>query len=127
MKSKLLIAIATLVVLCGCRGTVPIYNVTDAPVNVAKPPATLQSVEQAIVRAGIGLGWAMKPERPGLITGTLNLRTHTAVVSIPYSTSTYSILYRESVNLNQKDDKIHPNYNSWIQNLNKAINQQFLM
>lgn len=127
MKSKLLIAVAAVVVLLGCRGTVPIYNVKDAPVTVAKPPATLQAVELAITRAGVGLGWTMKVEKSGQIIGTLNLRTHTAVVTIPYSSTKYSILYKDSVNLDQKEETIHPNYNGWIQNLDKAIKQQLLL
>jgi hypothetical protein len=66
----------------------------------------------------------MADEGPNMIVGTLNLRTHTAVVEIPYSTSTYSIKYRSSVNLNEKDGMIHKNYNGWIQNLTRGINTQ---
>ena len=66
----------------------------------------------------------MKVEKPGLIVGTLNLRTHTAVVDIPFTASNYSILYRSSVNLNQQGDQIHSNYNGWVQNLDQAIRNQ---
>lgn len=120
------IAFASVLLVAGCR-TAPIYNVKDAPVNVpAGQQATLASVEQAIVRAGNGLGWQMKVEKPGLVTGTLNLRTHTAVVDIPFTATSYSILYRSSVNLNQQGDQIHSNYNGWVQNLDQAIRRQLL-
>ena len=118
------IAFASVLLVAGCR-TAPIHNVKDAPVNVpAGKTATLAGVEQAIVRAGNSLGWQMKVEKPGLIVGTLNLRTHTAVVDIPFTASSYSILYRSSVNLNHQGDSIHANYNGWVQNLDQAIRNQ---
>jgi hypothetical protein len=112
--------------LAGCR-TSPILNVKDAPINVpAGQTASVATVEQAIIRAGNGLGWVMKPEKPGLIVGTLNLRTHTAVVDIPYTTTSYSILYKSSVNLKQEGNTIHSNYNGWVQNLDQAIKRQLM-
>jgi len=124
---RILAAIAAAALLMvGCR-TAPILNVKEAPVNVAVgQSASLATVEQAIIRAGVGLGWAMKVEKPGLIIGTLNLREHTAVVEIPYTTTSYSILYRNSVNLDQQGDTIHKNYNGWVQNLDQGIRRQLM-
>ena len=76
------------------------------------------------MRAGAALGWQMKEERPGMLVGTLNLRKHVAVVSIPYTANSYSVQYRSSVNLDEKDGQIHKNYNGWIQNLTRGINAQ---
>lgn len=122
MNARVLTALAALAVLLVACRTAPILNVTDVPVNVpAGQTATLATVEQAIIRAGNGLGWQMKIEKPGLIVGTLLLRDHQAVVDIPFSTSAYSIVYRSSVNLDQNGDSIHRNYNGWVQNLDKAI------
>jgi len=45
-------------------------------------------------------------------------------VDIPYSPSSYSITYRASTGLNEKDGNIHRNYNGWIQNLTRGINAQ---
>jgi hypothetical protein len=81
-------------------------------------------VRTAIVRAGSALGWRMSDEGPNMVIGTLQLRTRTAVVEIPYSTSSYSIKYRSSVNLDEKCGNIHKNYNGWIQNLTRNINAQ---
>jgi hypothetical protein len=118
--------IAAAFLLIGCQ-TVPIHNVKDAPVAVPTgKTATMAGVEQAIYRAGNGLGWQMKTEKPGLIVGTLYLRTHTAVVDIPYTEKSYSILYKSSVNLDQQGDNIHKNYNGWVQNLDSAIRRQLM-
>ncbi len=124
---KILAAVAAAALLMvGCR-TAPIYNVKDAPVNVpAAQKDSLGAVENAILRAGNGLGWQMKVEKPGLIVGTLNLRTHMAVVDIPFTATKYSILYKNSVNLEQQGDTIHKNYNGWVENLDQAIRRNLM-
>ncbi len=108
--------------IAGCR-TAPILNVVDAPV-VANKPASMADVQEAIRRAGAALGWQMESVKPGLMQGTLALRTHKAVVDIPYSTKAFSIRYKDSVNLDYTGENIHSNYNGWIQNLEKGIRAQ---
>jgi hypothetical protein len=105
----------------------PIQNVKGAPVETpgGKPPA-MADVEKAIVRAGSALGWKMQPVRPGVMVGTLTLRTHTAIVDVTYDTRTYNINYKDSVDLNYDGTNIHRNYNGWIQNLDKGIRAQLL-
>jgi hypothetical protein len=77
---------------------------------------------------GLGLGWGMKESSPGVIVGTLFLRTHTAVVQIKFDTNTYNIDYSDSVDLKYNAEKqvINRNYNGWIQNLNNSIRAQLL-
>lgn len=105
--------------------TVPIMNVDNAAVPTASgKPLTKEQVRSAIIRAGGALGWQMKDEGPDKLVGTLVLRTHTAVVEIPYSSTNYSIKYRSSIDLNESGGNIHKNYNGWIQNLNRGINTQ---
>jgi hypothetical protein len=105
--------------VAGCR-TSPIKEVTGTSIP---PGLTQEKVEKAIISAGAGLGWAMKIERPGLIFGSLTVRDHLAQVQIPYTTKTYSINYKNSVNLkyDATTHTIHSNYNAWIDNLNHAI------
>jgi hypothetical protein len=123
-RSPLAVALVAFALLAsvGCRSGHPVKNYTDSS-NPAGKPLTLDEVTKTIVSAGAGLGWEMKVVSPGHIVGTLNLRSHTAVVDIPYTTSTYSINYSSSENLkyDPADNTIHPNYNSWVQNLNNAI------
>jgi hypothetical protein len=125
---RLLTSLCVLVVsaaLAACSTIVPIMNVSDAVVAApAGKPLTNEQVRAAIVRAGSALGWQMSDEGPNKLVGTLVLRTHTAVVEIPYTTTNYSIKYRSSINLNEQGGTIHKNYNGWIQNLTKGINTQ---
>lgn len=108
-----------------CTG-VPITNVQNSPVNVSKQNPSLDEVTKAIIRAGVGLGWQMTPQKPGLMQGRLALREHVAVVDIRYNTKSYSIDYKDSTNLNYDASKgqIHRNYNGWVQRLDNAIQSQ---
>lgn len=118
----LAIAASALVVLAvGCASVRPINNVTNAPVVTNKPNVTLDEVGKTIVRAGVGLGWQMREVKPGAIVGTINLREHTAVVDIAYTTKQYSITYKDSTNLRYDGANIHNNYNGWVQNLSQRI------
>jgi hypothetical protein len=124
MRWAAVAASVLVLLLVGCRASVPVYNVTDAPVAASKPNPTLEDVGKAILRAGGTLGWQMKETKPGQILGTLYLRTHMAVVDVNYTTKSYSIMYKDSTDLNYDGTNIHANYNGWIQNLDKAIRAQ---
>ncbi|HTL62871.1 MAG TPA: hypothetical protein VL261_14600 [Nitrospira sp.] len=122
--STIAISCLVLVAVIGCRGGGQIYQVKDAPIQTAtgKEPS-LEDVQKGIIAAGVGLGWQMQVAKPGEIIGTLNVRSHQAVVSIPYTTKQYSILYKDSNNLKYNAEKqtIHENYSGWIQRLDGAI------
>ena len=122
--SAMLVVGLTVALMTGCRGGGQIYNVKDAPITTATgKEVTLEQVTKAIVEAGAGLKWTMAVVKPGQIVGTLNVRSHTAVVDIAYDTKTYNITYKDSVNLKYNADKqtIHENYRGWVQNLDNAI------
>jgi hypothetical protein len=120
----LMIGIAA-VGLAGCR-MAPVMDVVDAP--VVEPSGgqklTADQVKIAIERAGATLGWQIKEVQPFLLQGTLVLREHVAEVNIPYSAQRYSIVYKDSKNLQYDGKNIHSNYNGWVQNLDKAIKVQ---
>ena len=124
IQPVLLFLCVMFVAVMGCRGGAQIFQVKDAPVQTAtgKQPS-LEDVQKAIIAAGVGLNWQMVVAKPGEIIGTLNIRSHQAVVSIPYTTKNYSIVYKDSTNLKYNAEKqtIHENYSGWIQRLDGAI------
>jgi hypothetical protein len=124
LRPVALVLCVLFVAVMGCRGGAQIFQVKDAPVQTAtgKQPS-LEDVQKAIIAAGVGLNWQMAVAKPGEIIGTLNVRSHQAVVSIPYTTKTYSIIYKDSTNLKYNAEKqtIHENYSGWIQRLDGAI------
>lgn len=118
------IAIAVVAIaLAGCGSRQPIYNISNAPILLPPPAtsATARNVATAILRAGSYLGWQMFEEGPGQILGRLTVRQHSASIDIEYDSKSYSIKYRDSTNLDATDRDIHPEYNRWIQKLDKAI------
>jgi hypothetical protein len=123
MNKELGIVIAVaLLAVSACVIQQPIYQVQEAQVTTPSGKAlTNAQVRQAIMTAGTALGWTVVDAQPGKLEGTLNLRTHTAVVEIPYSATAYSIVFKRGDNLMVEGDKIHKNYNGWVQNLDRGI------
>ena len=144
MKIKYLLVIllsASLAFMSGCR-TANLYNVKDQNIATNIDNPSEEDIKKAIIRAGGGLGWNMSVAEPGLVVGTLYLRSHMAKVNVTYDLKKYSITYVDSTNLDyesagaettdpdgttyvNKTEIIHKNYNGWIQNLDRAIQAQF--
>jgi len=124
--SALFAITAVAFLLTGC-GAAPVKNVDSniVPSNVQ----SAEQVKQAIKRAGTGLGWMIKEVDSNTLQGTLMLRKHIAQITIPYSKSNYSLMYKtsENLNYNAEDKTIHKNYNGWIQNLDRAIQVQLTL
>ncbi len=123
--SKSVIAALT-VLLIACVHTLPVQNIEHQAV-VAAGDVSLKQVEMAIIRGGAIRRWNMRVIKPGHIEGTLNLRSHQAVVDIYYSVEDFSIQYKNSKNLEYKDGKIHLNYNRWITNLSFDIQRELAL
>jgi len=116
-KTLGLVALLACLMVGGCA-TKPLRNIPEVAIA---SPHTVEEVRQAIVAAGAGKGWEMKDVEPGLVRATLHVRTHVAVADIAFTSTTYSITYVDSTNLNYEDGNIHGNYNRWVQNLTEAI------
>lgn len=113
------LAIAVLAVgLAACR-VAPVYNVHETA--LMSEDTSVEQVGKVIERAGASLGWLMREVEPGHMVGRLVLRTHVAEVDINYDEDSFTIAYKDSVNLKYDGTRIHQNYNGWIQNLEKAI------
>ncbi|QKF83512.1 hypothetical protein [Halarcobacter ebronensis] len=127
MKSTfkvLAIISVALLLFTGCR-TAAVYNVVEQPTRV-KNDVTNDKIFKAIKTAGLSLGWQVRKVKDGLAEAQLNIRTHMALVEIPYTHDSFSINYKNSANLNYDATKgtIHNNYNGWVQNLRNAITLQ---
>ena len=128
MKRSVFFSLAALLVcLCvlsvGCKKNVPIQDVTNGSIS-AYGKKTPNQVRDAILRGGAKIGWQMQEEKPGLIVATWAAREHSLIVEIPYTPESYTIRYRSSVNMDEKDGTIHRNYPRWIDRLNRNINAE---
>ncbi|HRE15802.1 MAG TPA: hypothetical protein PLW86_01880 [Rhodocyclaceae bacterium] len=123
--------------------------------NIAYAPASGKSLTDAEVRAAIrnaatSMGWSIADgQQAQELIGTLIVRAkHTVQVTIRLEPKSYSVVYRDSVNMNydksgmtpedrllinirgssnlggKEGPVIHPNYNRWVRELVNAINNQ---
>lgn len=116
-KGWALLLVSTLLVVIACR-TATIMNPS---VTLPETGTTEADVANAIKLAGARYGWEIVGDGPGLMTGTLRLRKHVAVVKIEYDANSYRIQYQDSERLLHQDDRIHRNYNRWVNNLSEEI------
>lgn len=125
MIRQLLASALLAVFLTGCATTQPINNIAETSVP-RLVTASQNQVGKAITSAVYARGWRVIKDEPGLIEASINVRTHRADVSIPYSAKGYSIEYKNSVNLDQSGNMIHRNYNKWVTLLDRQIQQELL-
>lgn len=97
-----------------------VENIENAPVNYE---VSAEQVKKAIMFAGVGRGWKMTEEQPGVIKAVLDIRKHQAVVQIDYTDKAYSITYLDSTELLDRKGRIHKNYYRWINNLKTDIDK----
>jgi len=121
MKRVVIVAAVTVLALVVGCATKPVMNVHNAPIATTH---TMEQVRQAIIAGGTSKGWIMQETKPGVVHGTLKARTHQADIDVTYTTTSYSIDYVSSVDLDYKNGMIHRNYNKWIEYLNAAIQAQ---
>ena len=88
---RVFFAALLILLVASCRQAT-ILNVENMSLN-ASPTATMEDVESAIKRAGVGLGWQVSTISPGLLEARLPIRAHLAVTAIRFDTQTFSITY----------------------------------
>ena len=104
----------------GC--STKITNITDTPIQSYQGTRlTLGEIRQAIIKAGQQKRWVINENKPGELTGRFNPGRFSVEVAIPYSTKSYSILYRNSTGLKANGQKIHRKYKRIIIDLQNAI------
>lgn len=103
----------------------PIQNVENAPIPAG---LDMKAIGDAIIDGCSTRNWQASLVEAGHMQCTLYIRSHMAKVDIRYDTETFSITYADSDNLkyNAEKNKIHRNYNSWVQNLRGDINNELL-
>ncbi len=125
---KKIVQLITLgLILTSCGTSKPLKDHTN---NLVPGNLSLAQVERSILKAGVTRGWIMTKEKnkKDTILASLTVRTHSAQVLIPYSTTAYSLLYKTSSNLNYNLQKnsIHRSYLRWLLNLKQEIDRELL-
>jgi len=110
--------------LSACSTQKPIHNVQDSLVP-PKSDGTLftkEEVNRAIVDAATFKRWKVTNLDEDTVQAKISVRgRHHATVFIDYSELSYSITLRNSDGLDEKNGKIHRNYNKWVILLDEQI------
>ena len=120
---RLALALVFTATLAACS-TAPIYNV--APTKIANPtPLETDRIANAIRLVGGSLDWRIREHAPGhLIAVRIDDADRMAQIDIHYDRYRYSIEYLDSRNFEQSGNRIHNDYNRWIDELETAIHLQ---
>jgi uncharacterized protein YcfL len=114
-----------LMVLTGCKSTIPVPQYVDQPVaHYGNEKSTIEDIERSIIRGAISLGWKTKIKSKGEILATLDIRKHQLVILIKHDDKNLTVTYQSSVNLKYDGKKIHRQYANWVTNLLRAIDAQ---
>ena len=112
-----------LLLASACASPVPVLNVNNHPVtNLRK--MTLDEVRRGIVLGGARYSWMFEDDGPGKLRATQNEGRYSAVISISYTETSYSITLLESMGLEQRGDRIRSRYNRWIGLLSRNIDAE---
>ncbi|WP_431256348.1 hypothetical protein ACQ86G_16460 [Roseateles chitinivorans] len=121
--------LASLVGVAQARGTVALLE--PERVTVATGATTLdpEQMKQAIVRGGSKYEWTVAGEEPGKLRLKYNKQNkHEVEVAVSYDTTGFQIRYVGSINMKYELKNgapfIHPGYNTWVTNLNRAISTE---
>ena len=103
----------------------PIYNIVNQPIPAASQKLSRNDIAKAIIAGGARTGWQIGPNDDGSLTGKIDVRgKHHATVTITFSQTNYNLTLVSSTNLLQEGNLIHRNYNRWVRDLEKNIDNQ---
>ena len=124
-KFYVIILSLALVILAGCKSTIPVPQYVDQPVaQYGKETSTTKDIERSIIRGATSLGWKTKIKSKGEILATLDIRKHQLVILIKHDDKNLTVNYQSSINLKYDGKKIHRQYANWVTNLLRAIDAQ---
>ncbi len=130
MRDRPFLVIALLLVTAVSNAASPIQDVIDAPVPIRPDGGrySIEDVRAAIIKGSQTQLWTAEIAGDRTVRARLNVKNkHFATVEIPYSESSYSIIYISSENLDYNPTRrtIHRNYNKWVLQLSALIKKQF--
>ena len=132
-KAVLLVFFSCLMVTgFACRPVNYVVNTSNYSTTVTRDislyEATTKEVRSAITKACVSLTWKPKDKGSDTIRAVIQVRHHTVIVDIAYTTKSYSIKYVSSINMDATPEgKIHPNYNNWVVRLADTIDRELTL
>lgn len=116
---RVLTLLAAALLLGACTSK-PIYNPEEH--FSSQMEISDNQMQRAIITALNDRQWNVQSVQPGTVKAAITVRgRHRAEIDIPYSPTSFQIVYRSSWGLDYKDGKIHRNYNRWVNRLRDNI------
>lgn len=116
---RALLASLLFIFISGCTSK-PIYNAEER--FSSQMQLSDRQMQRAIVTALNDRQWKIQSLQPGMVKAAITVRgRHHAEVDIPYDSTSFQINLRSSWGLNEKNGKIHRNYNRWVNRLRDNI------
>jgi len=108
-----------ILLLVGCTSK-PVYNAEEH--FSSQMAINDRQMQRAIVTALNDRQWTVQSIEPGKIQAAITVRgRHHAEVDIPFSPTSFKILYRSSWGLDYSDGEINGNYNRWVNMLRDNV------
>lgn len=121
---KLMIVVALAAGLGGCVSMImPMERLENVAVSHRDGEA---GVGAAIDRALQARGWVVTERRAGETDATLIGGDYRADITVRYTASSYSVVYRDSQGLDYDGQKIHRHFNNWLNNLRISIERELI-
>ncbi|MBI1358814.1 MAG: hypothetical protein GC155_00855 [Alphaproteobacteria bacterium] len=100
--------------------TAEIVNVENEKLPVA---TTAAKVEQAVLQSLSNRGWTILNRAPGKVDAQYARRDFSATITVTWTASAFSVMYKDSTGLSYDEGKhkIHTNYNRWVENLRTDV------
>lgn len=119
---NLVVTFSLLILFAACSNLKKVENFSG---NAIPGKLSEKQIIRGIKAGGATKGWVIKTaeDKEKTLLGTLNVRTHSVSVTIPYTKDSYDIVYESSDNMDydSKKNMIHRNYLRWVINLRQAI------
>jgi len=85
----------------------------------------VSTIESDILASATKAGWIAETRKNGHIVAKMNKDSQQAEVDIFFSEKVFSVLYRDSINLQKEGRLISSDYNRKVDQLVSAIKQRF--
>lgn len=107
------------------RQVQPIVNIESPAIGASGKKLTAEQVRGVLASAAQSQGWLVVTSKNGNFIISKSWMKHTITSEIKYTSSGYSIHYKDSINMNFTVENgvpsIHPGYNKYVHALDGAI------
>ncbi|MGH8019246.1 MAG: hypothetical protein ACREIA_13335 [Opitutaceae bacterium] len=129
MKPILFLLVVASILFAGCRSPEAIYQSSGVAVPDRLQPMEPRELANIIVQDPVivSRGWYLVEVMDDRVRLGLTVRAHEAIVDVSANDGNVRLALVSSENLEQENGKIHPFFNSWMENFERDLRRALLM